>query len=225
MCCCCGYFFPNTFMLFFVGGLESRTSLCCHSDQWFCALASPVSICRRLLLLRLSSLRSLDSRNCLGLRCWMLFLDRSILTMSDGRLDGTLFKAASTAPRTHKKTIVRREQCYAKNKNIIFLVVFFGEILWNCPTERGKQSVQHPCRFSRCRVGCLQLWTFPRMTARLGNMLLSRRGNAHFFFLPLSHWCRKQTIPTYSHVPERILSESPRTLGQVVNVKEPSVQT
>lgn len=77
--------------------------------------------------------------------------------MSDGRLDGTLFKAASTGPRTHKKTIVRREQCYAKNKNIIFLVVFFGEILWNCPTEQGKQSVQHPCRFSRCRVGCLQL--------------------------------------------------------------------
>lgn len=69
----------------------------------------------------------------------MLFLDRSILTMSDGRLDGTLFKAASTAPGTHKKTIVRREQCYAKNKNkIISLVVFFGEILWNLSDRTGK---------------------------------------------------------------------------------------
>lgn len=54
---------------------------------------SPVSICCRLLRLRLSSFRSLHVRNCWGFRCLMLFPDRSILTMSIGSPDGTWFKS------------------------------------------------------------------------------------------------------------------------------------
>lgn len=53
----------------------------------------PVSMCCRLLLLRLSSFRSLDIRNCRGFSCPMLFPDRSIFTMSDGSPDGTWFKS------------------------------------------------------------------------------------------------------------------------------------
>lgn len=217
------FFFPvrNTFMLFFVGGVESRTSLCCHGDQWFCALASPVSICRRLLLLRLSSLRSLDSRNCLGLRCWMLFLDRSILTMSDGRLDGTLFKAASTAPGTHKKTIVRREQCYAKKKNeIISLVVFFGEILGNLSDRTGKAISAASVQVFKMSCGLFATLNLSEDDGTARQYVVVSQGEPTLFFSPpRSHWCRQQTIPTYSHVPERILSESPRAMEQVGNVK------
>lgn len=54
----------------------------------------PVSIWCKLLLLRLSSLRSLESRNCLALRCLTLLLDKSIFTISDGRSDGTWSKPA-----------------------------------------------------------------------------------------------------------------------------------
>lgn len=52
-----------------------------------------MSICCRLLLLRLSSLRSLDSRNCLGLRCLMLLLDRFIFTISGGSSGGTWYRS------------------------------------------------------------------------------------------------------------------------------------
>ncbi|XP_057711050.1 coiled-coil domain-containing protein 146 isoform X2 [Corythoichthys intestinalis] len=48
----------------------------------------------RLVLLRLSSLRSLDCKKCLGRRCLMLLPDRSIFTMSEGSPDGTLLKPA-----------------------------------------------------------------------------------------------------------------------------------
>lgn len=116
----------------------------------------------------------------------MLFLDRSILTMSDGRLDGTLFKAASTAPGTHKKTIVRREQCYAKNNNkIISLVVFFGAILWNLSDRTGKAISAASVQVFKMSCGLFATLNLSEDdgTARQ-NMSLSRRGNPHFFFSP-----------------------------------------
>lgn len=79
----------------------------------------PVSILCRLLLLRLSSLRSLDSRKCLGLRCLMLFLDRSIFTMSDGRSDGMLFKSAKMGEHRHvsSSTLKGAVKMHVKNKS------------------------------------------------------------------------------------------------------------
>lgn len=69
------------------------------------AVPLPVSIWCRLLLLRLSCLRSLDSRNCLGLRCLMLLLDRLIFTMSVGRSSGTWVKPAERE--REKETSIR----------------------------------------------------------------------------------------------------------------------
>lgn len=74
--------YPDVHVCVREGGCVARTGLL------------PVSMWFRLLPLRLSSFSSLDSRNCFGLRCFMLLLDRSIFTMSDGRSDGMLFKPA-----------------------------------------------------------------------------------------------------------------------------------
>lgn len=86
-------------------------------ENMWAVLLLPVSIWCRLLLLRLRSLRSLDSTKCFGLRCFILLLDRSILTMSDGRSGGMLIKSAD---RKSSETLGLQLSWYLKDKSFYY---------------------------------------------------------------------------------------------------------
>lgn len=79
----------------------------------------PVSIICRLLLLRLSSFRSLDMTNCRPFRCLMLFPDRSILTMSDGSPEGTWFRSAKKKKNQTRRQNIRRSLCQDHTKKMM----------------------------------------------------------------------------------------------------------
>lgn len=148
-------------------------------ENMWAVLLLPVSIWCRLLLLRLRSLRSLDSTKCFGLRCFILLLDRSILTMSDGRSGGMLIKSAD---RKSSETLGLQLSWYLKDKSFYYHQCTQKKIceqrVWTFPALQLRQKCVRIFMASRWFAGCVQLFTFSRW---------SQRGHhvwQHFTYLP-----------------------------------------
>lgn len=124
-------------------------------ENMWAVLLLPVSIWCRLLLLRLRSLRSLDSTKCFGLRCFILLLDRSILTMSDGRSGGMLIKSAD---RKSSETLGLQLSWYLKDKSFYYHQCTQKKDMWTEGVNISGSSTQTEM--------CLHLYGF-KMACRL----------------------------------------------------------
>lgn len=165
------------------------------------AAVLPVSILCRLLLLRLSSLRSLDSRNCLGLSCRMLFPDRSSFTMSDGRSPGTLFNA-SKRERRRNRTWLPVGLCKVGAYDTTQHKVECSRIMWGSRSSPSiligfQDVVWVVCNFvwqhNNTSLLCHDVGVFP----------LPSVCHAHFLSVSFKAVMHKTVIPTYSQVGNR----------------------
>lgn len=190
-------------------------------ENMWAALLLPVSIWCRLLLLRLRSLRSLDSTKCFGLRCFILLLDRSILTMSDGRSGGMLIKSAD---RKSSETLGLQLSWYLKDKSFYYHQCTQKKRYVNRGCEHFRlfnsdRNVSASLWLQDGFAGCVQLFTFSRW---------SQRGHhvwQHFTYLPEGslfclHWKHhSHTLILVCEVSNALNSQS--VLRIAISITEP----